>query len=181
MKPYYLLLLLISFSLNSAFGEEENNRFNIPFVPDANCKILADREVIGTTEKIFKTLWAPKDIWNSLSEVDLRKESSFSFTYDDAVKRAFEFHGDNPPSVDPAPKKLIRRDDFSVERVTVIETQENLKNNIGRYYYCVHFIGVYDSPDGSHTEQMWNQDILVLPNGWAGYPHVQFMKIHKKS
>lgn len=180
MKPYLLLPLIFSCSFNLAFGETDEERYNKPFVPGGGDKVLLDKEDVGgiaSTEKIFMTFFTPKDIWNSLPVVDLRKESSFTFSYEDAFKRAQSFHGDNPPTKDTTGKHPIRTELITIERITVIESKENLNNNEGKYYYYVHILQVYPPPNASLPEQPSDCRVIVLPTGWAAYPFFQFMKI----
>lgn len=176
LNPLFILLATCIFSAASA--EVDEARYNKPFIPGVGDKVLLSREFIIGPEKVFLTFSTQKKLWDSLPLVDLSNAASFSFSHEDALQRALSFHGDNPPATDTSTKVPIRTELISIERITVIESQEDLNANRGKYYYYVHFRKTYPPPDVSLPEQPVDSRIIVLPTGWAAFPFYQFMKIN---
>ncbi len=109
------------------------------------------------------------------SVVDLSKEASFTFGYEDAYQSALKMSLPEPRTKEKMPlsTKLLE-----IERVTVVEDFSDLKHPSGRYYYFVHILNVFPPPPGPDSiEQPVGAYVLVLPDGKASWPISQSSRV----
>ncbi len=171
--PILLAALLLSTAHITRSAEE---RYCIPFIPQGGDTVLSTKEEVIRSEKVFMTFIAPKKLWDSIEPVDLDDPSAYGFTFKDAYNRAESFHGDNPPSSSKSKNKLLSTELVSIERISSTSTTNKDKPR-GKYFYYVHIIHTYAPSQSDSPEQPVHARVIVLPNGWAGYPMFQYMKI----
>jgi hypothetical protein len=177
MNTHLLSALVFILSIGLAIAQSDAERYNSPFVPGGGDKVLLDKEFVVGPEKVFMTFVAPKDVWESLEDVNVQDPSAFRLTYQQARDRAISFQGDNPPDDKRSRPKPISTQVISIERINVVEGSSDLNAPRGKYYYYVHISQVYPSPSDGLPEEAVNTHVIVLPNGWAAYPMLQFMRI----